>query len=57
MTGMAPLEHGRYAHVGPGMPDMGGHHDGHNTVPTGLHDLLLFGVANERNALMDALAR
>lgn len=57
MTGMTLLEHGRYAHGGPGMPGMGGQQGGHNTVPTGHHNLFMFGVANDRTALMDALAR
>jgi hypothetical protein len=46
MTAMHPFEHG-------------GHHmmGGHNTVPTGQHNLFMFSLANDHSAMMDALAR
>jgi hypothetical protein len=55
MTAMHPLEHGGHTHGGSmmsGSPMMGG-----NTVPTGQRNLLLFAVANDSNAIMDALGR
>jgi hypothetical protein len=30
---------------------------GHNTIPTGQHNLFMFSMANGQNAIMDALAR
>jgi hypothetical protein len=55
MTAMHPLEHGGHSHGGTmmgGSPMMG-----HNTVPTGQHNLFMFSLVNDRNAMMDALAR
>ena len=54
MTAMHPLEHGGHSQGGM----MGGSHGmGHNTVPTGQHNLFMFSMANGQNAIMDALAR
>ena len=54
MTAMHPLEHGGHSHGGM----MGGSHGmGHNTVPTGQHNLFMFAMVNGQNAIMDALAR
>ena len=36
-----------------GSPMMGGH----NTVPTGQHNLFMFSMVNDHAAIMDALAR
>lgn len=55
MTAMHPLEHGGHSHGGSmmgGSPMMG-----HNTVPTGQHNLFMFSMVNDQNAIMDALAR
>jgi hypothetical protein len=55
MTAMHPLEHGGHSHGGSmmgGSPMMG-----HNTVPTGQHNLFMFSLVNDHNAIMDALAR
>lgn len=55
MTAMHPLEHGGHSHGGSmmgGSPMMG-----HNTVPTGQRNLFMFSLANDHNAMMDALAR
>jgi hypothetical protein len=55
MTAMHPLEHGGHSHGG---SMMGGQHGmGHNTVPTGQHNLFMFSMANDRSAIMDALWR
>jgi hypothetical protein len=55
MTAMHPLEHGGHSHGG---SMMGGHHDrGHNTVPSGQHNLFMFSAVNDHNAIMDALWR
>jgi hypothetical protein len=54
MTAMHPLEHGGHSHGG---PMMGGEHVGHNTVPTGHHNLFVFSMVNDHNAIMDALTR
>ncbi len=54
MTAMHPLEHGGHSQGGM----MGGSHGmGHNTIPTGQHNLFMFSMANGQNAIMDALAR
>jgi len=56
MTAMHPLEHGGgHSHGGSmlGGPSM----TGHNTVPTGQHNLFMFSLVNTRSAIMDALAR
>jgi len=34
-----------------------GHGMGHNTVSTGQHNLFMFSITNEHDAIMDALAR
>jgi hypothetical protein len=55
MTAMHPLEHGGHSHGGSmmgGSPMMG-----HNTVPTGQHNLFMFSFVNDHNAIMDALSR
>jgi hypothetical protein len=55
MTAMHPLEHGGHSHGGSmmgGSPMMG-----HNSVPTGQHNLFMFSLVNDHNAIMDALAR
>jgi hypothetical protein len=57
MSAMHPLEHGGHSHGGSmmgGSPMMGG---GHNTVPTGQHNLFMFSMVNDHAAIMDALAR
>ena len=55
MTAMHPLEHGGHSH---GDSMMGGSPMmGHNTVPTGQHNLFMFSMVNANNAIMDALAR
>lgn len=55
MSTMHPLEHGGHMQGG---PMMGGHHgSGHNTVPTGQHNLFMFSLVSDHNAIMDALAR
>jgi hypothetical protein len=56
MSAMHPLEHGGHSHGGSmmgGSPIMGGH----NTVPTGQHNLFMFSMVNDHAAIMDALAR
>lgn len=55
MTAMHPLEQGGHTHGGTmmgGSPMMS-----HNTVPSGQRNLFMFAIANEQNAIMDALAR
>jgi hypothetical protein len=55
MTAMHPLEQGGHTHGGTmmgGSPMMG-----HNTVPSGQRNLFMFAIANEQNAIMEALAR
>jgi hypothetical protein len=55
MTAMHPLEQGGHTHGGSmmgGSPMMG-----HNTVPTGQRNLFMFSLFNDRNGIMDALAR
>jgi len=55
MTAMHPLEHGGHSH---GDSMMGGSRMmGHNTVPTGQHNLFMFSMVNDHSAIMDALAR
>ena len=49
MSAMHPLEQGGHTH---GAPMMGG-----NTVPTGQRNLFMLSIVNDRNAIMDALAR
>ena len=55
MTAMDPLEHGGHSHGGSMMG--GSSMMGRNTVPTGQHNLFMFSMVNDRNAIMDALAR
>jgi hypothetical protein len=55
MTAMHPLEHGGHSHGGSMMG--GSSMMGHNTVPTGQHNLFMFSMVNGQNAIMDALAR
>ena len=55
MTAMHPLEQGGHSHGGAMMGGSG--MMGHNTVPTGQHNLFMFSIVNGQNALMDALAR
>jgi hypothetical protein len=55
MTAMHPLEHGGHTHGGPmmgGPPMMG-----RNTVPSGQRNLFAFAIVNDRNAIMDVVAR
>ena len=55
MTAMHPLEHGGHSHGGSmmgGSPGMG-----HNTVPSGQHNLFMFSMVNASNAMMDAVTR
>ena len=55
MSAMHPLEQGGHSHGG---SMMGGSATmGRNVVPTGQRNLFMFTLANERNAMMDALAR
>ena len=55
MTAMHPIEHGGHSYGG---SMMAGEHDiGHNTVPTGHHNLFMFSMVNDQNAIMDALGR
>jgi hypothetical protein len=54
MTAMHPLEHGGHTHGG---PRSGGGHMGHNTVPSGHHNLFVFAMVNDHDAILDALAR
>lgn len=50
MTAMHPLEHGGHSHGG-------SHMGGHNTVPSGHHNLFMFSMVNGQGAIMDAMAR
>jgi hypothetical protein len=54
MTSMHPLEHGGHSHGG---SMMGGGHMGHNTVPSGHHNLFMFSMVSDHSAIMDAVAR
>ncbi len=54
MSAMHPLEQGGHSHGGSMMG--GGHDMGHNTVPTGQHNLFMFTMANDHDAIMDALS-
>jgi hypothetical protein len=54
MSAMHPLEHGGHTHGG---SMMGGGHMGHNTVPSGHHNLFMFSMVSDHSAMMDALAR
>jgi hypothetical protein len=55
MTAMHPLQHGGHSHGGPMMGGQQG--TGHNTLPTGQHNLFMFSMVNDRIAIMDALGR
>ena len=55
MTAMHPLEHGGHSHGGSMMG--GSSMMGRNTVPNGQRNLFMFSMVNDRNAIMDALAR